>query len=298
MTAHTDQTTPAPTAARARPHSEYFPDARGPLLPLHSLSVLWSDLQELRRFAPVVQNLVSQDLRVRYQRSFLGFFWTLLNPILMMTTMTLVFAKLLGRGSDWRSYALYLFSGQLPWTLLAGGLSECAFCIILNEALIRKIYVPKLVFPLSRVLFNAVNFVLALVALFLLLVPLGARPSWPMLFLPISLGLFLTFILGLGVLLAVFNTFYRDLGHLVGVVLQAWYFMTPILYEADRFQTSPWFLRLNPAYPFIRQFQVIIHDGQWPALSTVGLSAFLAAASLGIGYVAYKSLENKLVFRL
>ncbi|GIW87331.1 MAG: transport permease protein [Isosphaeraceae bacterium] len=287
-----------PSTRRVIPHEEYFPTPRGPLLPTGWLAVLAHDLRELARFAPVIANLVHQDLRVRYQRSVLGFFWTLLNPILMMTTMTLVFANLLGRDGDWRNYAIYLFAGQVPWGLLAGSLSDCALSIIANEALIRKIYVPKLVFPISRVLFHVVNFALSLTALFLLLVPLGARPSWSLLMLPICVALLAAFSLGLGILIAVLNTFYRDLGHLVGVTLQAWYFMTPILYEASRFRTSPWFLALNPAYPFIRPFQVILRDGQWPDPCVVGVSAVLAISSLGIGYAVYKGLEHKLVFRL
>jgi ABC-2 type transport system permease protein/lipopolysaccharide transport system permease protein len=283
---------------RAIPHDEYFPAPAGPLLPTRWRAALADDARDLARFAPVIANLVSQDLRVRYQRSVLGFFWTLLNPILMMATMTVVFARLLGRDGDWRGYAIYLFAGQVPWGLLSGSLADCAFCIIANESLIRKIYVPKLVFPISRVLFHVVNFALSLAALFLLLVPLGARPSWALLFLPVSVVLFAAFVLGLGMLIAVLNTFYRDLGHLVGVALQAWYFMTPILYEASRFRSSPWFLALNPAYPFIRQFQVIIRDGQWPDPGVVALSAALAASSLGIGYAVYKGLEQKLIFRL
>jgi ABC-type polysaccharide/polyol phosphate export permease len=255
------------------------------------------DLAQLRRFWPVVQNMVVQDLRVRYQRSVLGFLWTLLNPILMMAVMTVVFAKLLGSG-DWRSYAIYLFSGQLPWTLLATSLNDCAFSMILNESLIRKIYVCKLVFPLNRVLFNLVNFALSLAALFALLIPLGARFSWPMLMLPVTIAMFGLFVLGLGLMLSVLNAFYRDCGHLIGVVLQAWFFATPILYEAERYRSLPWFLTLNPAYAFIRQFHMIIRDGRWPDPATVLASAVLVIVSLGVGYATYKSHENKLVFRL
>jgi ABC-2 type transport system permease protein/lipopolysaccharide transport system permease protein len=267
-------------------------------LPGRWLDVVRDDFGQLRAFWPVVQNMVVQDLRVRYQRSVLGFLWTLLNPILMMATMTVVFAKLLGRGNDWRLYAIYLFSGQVPWLFLSGCLSDCAFCIIHNEGLIRRIYLPKLIFPLTRVLFHLVNFALSLVALFVLLVPLGARFHWPMLLLPVSIMLLACFMLGIGILVAVLNTFYRDCSHLVGVFLQAWYFMTPIIYDTRDFQTNPWFLTLNPAYAFIRQFHMIIRDGIWPDAVTMLVSIGLALLSLGAGYAVYKIQENKLVFRL
>lgn len=277
---------------------EYFPPQRTPGFPHRWVEGLVDDIDQLRRFWPVVQNMVVQDLRVRYQRSVLGFFWTLLNPILMMATMTVVFANLLGVGNDWKLYAIYIFSGQVPWLFLAGSLNDCAFCIIQNEGLIRKIYLPKLIFPLNRVLFNLVNFVLSLTALFLLLVPMGARFHWPMLLLPVSIGLFACFLFGFGILVAVLNTFYRDCSHLVGVFLQAWYFTTPIIYEAQLYKTNPWFLTLNPAYAFIRQFHMIIRDGMWPDPATMLISTCLAIVSLGAGYAAYKVHEKKLVFRL
>src|SRR5438270_12524919 len=123
------------------PHADYFPPPRTPRGPSRWLATLAEERRQLVRFWPVVQNMVMQELRVRYQRSMLGFFWTLLNPILMMVTLTVVFAQLLNE--DAREYARYLFAGMVPWTLLAGSLNECAFCIIMNEGLIRKIFLPK-----------------------------------------------------------------------------------------------------------------------------------------------------------
>lgn len=282
--------------APSPPHTEFFPTAAGPRAPARWLAAILDDVRQLKRFWAVVQNMVVQDLRVRYQRSMLGFFWTLVNPILMMATLTVVFSQLMH--TEWQKYVIYLFAGMVPWTLLSGSLNDCAFCIIQNESLIRKIYLPKLIFPLTRVLINLTTFVLSLGALFLLLAPMGAKFSLPMLMLPLAIALFTTFTLGLGLLVATMNTFFRDCSHLVTVFLQAWYFATPILYEATQFGSSSWLLSLNPAYPFIRLFQVIIRDGQWPNLGMISVAAAVATASLGVGYAAFKCYENKLVFRL
>jgi ABC-type polysaccharide/polyol phosphate export permease len=261
------------------------------------LATIASDYRELVHFWPVVQNMVVQELRVRYQRSVLGFLWTLLNPILMMTTLALVFAALFQMPTQ--DYAIYLFSGMVPWTFFQGSLTDCATSIISHESLIRKIYLPKLIFPLTRVLIHLTIFVLSMGALFLLFGPLGAHPSWPMLLLPVVFLLFAAFTLGLGLVQAVLNTFYRDCGHLVSVVLQAWYFATPIIYKLSLFRAQiQWRFWLNPVYPFIRMFQDIIHDEQWPSASTLLAAAAIAAVSLGVGYAAFKCYENKLVFRL
>jgi ABC-2 type transport system permease protein/lipopolysaccharide transport system permease protein len=278
------------------PHAEFFP----PAAPLRSdrprFFRLHSDFAELARVWPVILNMVSQELRVRYQRSVLGFVWSLLNPILMMVTMAVVFTRLLGRNDP--RYVLYLFSGLVPWLFLSGSLTDAAFCIIQNEGLIRKIYIPKLVFPVSRVLVNLVNFLLTLLALFLLLIPLGAKFSWAMLFLPVTIVLYTALVLGLGVGLAILNTFYRDCGHLIGVVLQAWYFATPILYSTADLPTIPLFIKLNPVYPFIAQFQAIIRWGELPSMAHIGASVLIAMLCLGTSYVGFKAHEDKLIFRL
>src|SRR3954453_14254071 len=109
------------------PHADYFPPPRSPRGPSRWLAAIVQEHRDLVRFWPVIQNMVVQELRVRYQRSVLGFFWTLLNPILMMATLTLVFSQLLGENP--RKYAIVLFSGMVPWGLLSTALSECAFCI-------------------------------------------------------------------------------------------------------------------------------------------------------------------------
>ncbi|HWE35890.1 MAG TPA: ABC transporter permease [Isosphaeraceae bacterium] len=291
---------PHPPAPPEPQPAEVFPPPRTPLRPARWLAVVAADAAELRRFWPVILNLVSQELRVRYHRSVLGFCWTLLNPILMMTVMAMVFSQLMPQGDEPSKYAIYLFSGMVPWTFLAGSLTESAYCIISNEGLIRKIYIPKLVFPLTRILTNLTTFVLSMGALFLLLVPMGARFSAPLLFLPVAVLLLAVFTLGLGLILATLNTFYRDCGHLVSVFLQAWYFATPIIYRLSIIR-SPVARRrfwLNPAYPFVRLFQTIIDGQQWPDLFTLSLAAGIATVSLGVGYVAFKSHEDKLVFRL
>ncbi|MDG3002801.1 ABC transporter permease [Paludisphaera mucosa] len=260
---------------------------------------LEGDRVELIRFWPVVQNMVVQELRVRYQRSFMGFLWTLINPLLMMLVLSVVFSQLMRIPTENGSYTLFLLAGMVPWTFMAGAITESAVCIIQNEPLIRKIYVPKLVFPLVRVLINLVTGVLSLAALFILLVPLGARPSTAMLFLPAAIGLFFAFTLGLSLLVACANTFFRDCGHLVGVFIQAWYFATPIIYPVTQFEEPQrWRFWLNPAFYFIEIFHNVLCDGRWPQLSIVLIAAALATASLGIGYATFKSNEDKMVFRL
>jgi len=273
-----------------------FPAAPAPMRAARWLRLAREDQAELIRYWPVVQNMVSQELRVRYQRSFMGFLWTLINPLLMMTILSLVFSNLFPTREN---YSLFLLSGMVPWGLLSGSVVESTNCILVKESLIKKIYVPKLIFPLVRVLLNLVTTTLSLGALFILLIPLGARPSWPMLLLPVAMGLLFCFTLGLALFVATANTFFRDCGHLVTVFMQAWYFATPIIYGVSDFpEAIQWRFWLNPAFYFIEIFHNILCDGQWPRLGLLATAAALATVSLGIGYATFKSNEDKMVFRL
>jgi ABC-2 type transport system permease protein/lipopolysaccharide transport system permease protein len=135
--------------------------------------------------------------------------------------------------------------------------------------------------------------------MFILLAPLGTRLSPALVLAPVVVALFALFALGLGMIVAIANTFYRDCSHLVSVFLQAWYFATPILYKIDQLKPEQqWRFWLNPAYPFIRLFQVIIRDGHWPNPGLLLLAAGIATVSLGVGYATFKCYEDKLVFRL
>jgi ABC-type polysaccharide/polyol phosphate export permease len=278
------------------PHAEYFPAAGVQILPLRWLASLEREFAELARFWPVVQNMVLQEIRVRYQRSILGFFWTLLNPILMLMVLSFVFSHIMTQRGN---YTVYLFAGMTPWSFLSSTIGEGAFCFIQNEGLIKKIYLPKILFPLVRTLINLTTLGFSMLALFILLVPIGARVSWSILSLPIAIAALVMFTFGLILLISTLNTFFRDCGHLVGVVLQAWYFATPIIYQIDVLpKHMQWWFVFNPAYPIIKLFQEIIAGGRWPDWSTLAMALGVAATSLGVGYGAFKSQENKLVFRL
>ncbi|ADV61641.1 ABC-2 type transporter [Isosphaera pallida ATCC 43644] len=258
---------------------------------------LLDDLENLWKARYVVSNLVRQELRVRYQRSSLGFLWSLLNPLMLMSMMSLVFSQVFQlRVTD---YALYLFAGMLPWTFFSLSINESSTSLIANECLIRKVPLPKAVFPLARVLINLTTLLLSLTAFSVLFLALGARPSWAILSLPLVLALLTLFTLGMGLTAAILNTFFRDFGHIIGVLLQALYFLTPILYTPAMLpESSRWKFWLNPLYSYITSCQQILHDGQWPGIPELLVGAILAMASLVLGYLIFKTNEAKVVFRL
>ncbi|MBI3464463.1 MAG: ABC transporter permease [Planctomycetes bacterium] len=267
---------------------------RRPKLPW-LLRGLPGDLAELFAYRFVLYNLVTQELKVRYQRSVLGFFWTLLNPILMMAVLATVFSHLISM----KDYALYLFAGMLPWVFFATSVDAGANCLIRAEGLIRKVYLPKMLFPIAAMLINLINLSLSMMALFLLLQVIAPRVSWSILTVPPAMVLLAVFTLGIGMLVATVNTFFRDFGHIVTVLLQAWYFLTPVIYSLDVLSEK---LRRvivwNPMSALLHLFHCAIYYRELPSGATVGYAVLSALVSLGIGYAAFKYHEDRFIFRL
>ena len=279
------------------PHAEFFPAPPSRGIAARWVGVVLDDVVQLRRFWPVVQNMVAQDLRVRYQRSMLGFFWTLINPILMMTTLTFVFSQLMNE--NYKEYAKYLFAGMVPWGFLSASLSDCAFCIIQNEGLIRKIFLPKLVFPITRVLISLTTLILTMVALFVLLVPMGLR------FLVADADA-----AGGDRAIRRLHAGARPPGgddeHVLSRHRPPRLGLPPgvVLRDADPLSTEqrlgrpamvPCSTRRCRSSGFSRRSSA---TNSGPARTTILAAAGLAALSLGVGYAAFKSFEAKFIFRL
>jgi len=264
------------------------------------LSRLRADAAELARYRWALANLVSTRFAVLYQRSALGFLWTLANPLLHLAALGAVFSFLLER--PLREYTLYLFSGQLPWQLVAATLSQGAASLVANQGLLRRMYVPKLLFPLTVAIVNVVNVVLAMAALFILLALAGAPVHPQLVLLPAAIALLATFSLGLALALAVLNTVYRDVGHVLDVALRLWFFLSPVLWEpAVLGRRGGWVaaaIAANPLTHFLALFRCALFEGAWPPAALWLTTCGLACGALALGYAVFKSAESRLIFHL
>lgn len=272
--------------------------------PLTWLKLLLTDATEVVRYRSALSFLVRSNLKVRYQRSYLGFLWTLLHPLLMMVVLAAVFGTLMGR--PLRSYTVFLFAGLLPWQFFTSTVTQGAASLVTNDRLIRKIYIPKLLLPLSSLANSGVNMLFAMGAFFLLLIVV-ARVVPQFIILPAAVVLLAMFSLGLGLLLMVFQTYFRDVGHMIDVVFRAWYFASPILYEpemlARRNQLLGAVLAANPMTHFLTLFHCAFCSAgegwpRWPSGTTWLAAAGYAIGTLLLGYLVYKLHEHQLIFRL
>jgi len=189
-------------------------------------------LAELYRYRDLIINLVVRDLKVRYKSSVLGFVWSLLNPLLMMLVFTVVFTLLMPNRNIVH-FPVFLLSGILPWNFFSTAVMGSITSIVGNAPLIKKVYFPREILPISTVLSNAVNFVLALLVLFAMLFIARIGITLWIIWLPAIILVQIIFSLGLSFILSTLNVFYRDTAVIMEVVIQAWFFLTPVFYPID-----------------------------------------------------------------
>ncbi len=249
---------------------------------------------ELWRFRELLVLLVERDLKVRYKRSALGMVWTLLNPLLQMVVYTLVFSTILRIAVP--GYPLFVLSGLLPWSLLSVGTVTASLSLLGNQSLIRKVAVPQAVYPLAVVGSKLTDAVLSLPALAMLALLVGRPPTAAWAWLPVALALAALFTAGLALLLSSLTVFFRDLRHLVELLFQVWFYLTPVFYPASYLEKLPVpalraALSANPAAPIVRLFQETIYEGRAPAPATLALAALSAALSALVGLAVFTRCE-------
>jgi lipopolysaccharide transport system permease protein len=252
--------------------------------------------REVLRFRELLVLLVARDLKARYKRSALGTGWTLLNPLLQMGVYSLVFAVVLRIGVP--DYPLFVLSGLLPWSLLAVGTTSASLSLLGNQGLIRKVAVPQAVYPLAVVGGKLVDAALSVPALAILALASGRPPGASWLLLPVAFAIATAFTSGLALLLASLTVFFRDLRHLVELLFQIWFYVTPVFYPASFLEKVPvpalrWVLAANPATPVVRLFQETVYEGRAPPLATIALALLAAASSLAVGGLVFARAEHR-----
>jgi len=256
-----------------------------------------SFLGELYNSRNVLSQLVSQQLILRYRRTALGYLWTLINPLLMMSVMALVFATLFK--ADLKTFAVFLFAGMIPWNFFSSVVTQSGTSFINNEGLIKKIYLPKIIFPLSIVSALLIDSALSFLALFAIIIIIGGSLSWAMLFIPIAYLMLFFFALGIGLITSVATVFFRDLQHVVLIAMQGLFFLTPILYKQDALGGKvAWLVGFNPVVPFIELFRAPLYLASLPSPSVILQAVLLSLSTMVIGLLIFLQQEKKIVFRL
>ena len=252
-------------------------------------------IQVLLRYRALIASLVSRELKARYRGSVLGFLWSFANPVLLLVTYTLVFMIILPMKATPRMepYFLFFFTGLLPWTWFSSSLLEGSGVLIAGGNLIKKVLFPAEVLPTVTVLTNMVQFLIALPILLVLLVFAG-RLGPEALLVPLVILVQLVLTLGGALFLSALTVHFRDIGNILGHVLQLWFFATPILYDVELLGdgTLRYLERLNPMGHIIISYQQILFHGHFDHWRGLAGALLAGVVALSVGAFIFDRLRD------
>lgn len=252
---------------------------------------------EVYEYRNVLGQLVRQQISLRYRRTFIGYLWTLLNPLLMMSVTAVVFSTIFHM--DLKTYAIFLFSGMIAFNLFGTCVTQSGQSLIGNEGLIKKVYIPKFLFPLAVSFALLIDSVLMASSLFVIILAIGGSLTPSLLFIPFAYLLLFSFSFGLALIFSVSAVYFRDLQHVIGIVMQALVFLSPVYYKPDSLAGKvKWLIELNPLTQFIELFRAPIYQGILPGASVVFQSAVFACLSLMVGLWYFRKHEYRVIFRM
>ncbi|MDP9265061.1 MAG: ABC transporter permease [Chloroflexota bacterium] len=258
-----------------------------------------ADLRTLVDRRELLADFAWRELRARYKGSALGFAWNFVTPLLQLVVFWILFAVLLNSRPHTESgeqpYAIFLFVGLIPWTFFATSLQAGASSIVANGAIVKKVRLPVQLLPAASVLSALVNFVLSLLILFTVLALFGPRHPEGLLYLPVLALIQLVLNLGFAYLLAGANVFFRDVEHILGILLMAWYFLTPVLFPVSVAADRPrelFLLYINPMTSIIVAYQRALLDGLPPQWGPLAYSAVFAVLLFAVGFAYFRRAKD------
>ncbi|MCP4221328.1 MAG: ABC transporter permease [bacterium] len=249
-------------------------------------------IKRIWEFKYLIYNLVLRDLKVKYKGSTMGFLWSLLNPLLMLAVYTIAFKYLIKIRQE--NFVVFLFTGMIPWNFLSAGVSMGVGSITDNASLVKKVYFPREVLPLSVVLVNLFHFFLTLFVLLPVLLLFDVTLSFSFLLLPVLIIFQTFFVLGLTLAVSALNVYYRDAKHLLEVLLQVWFWGTPIIWSLEMIPEKYRLLaHLNPFTPFVTAFRDVILENRVPDLLTFAVISVLGIAVMVGGTMIFQAKQRR-----
>ncbi|MFH2067794.1 MAG: ABC transporter permease [Pseudomonadota bacterium] len=257
----------------------------------------------LWRYRGFILGMVGREFQSRYLNSLLGTMWAIINPVAMIFVYTVIFSKIMrarlaGTEDTW-AYGVFLCAGLLTWNYFAELLSRCQTIFIEHSNMIKKVHFPRTTLPVIIFLSCSVNFLIIFGIFMIFLLITGRFPGWSIIgFVPL-LMIQQGIALGLGIFLGTMNVFFRDIGQLVGIVLQFWFWFTPIIYPISILpEKIKVLLSFNPMTRFITSYQQIILYGQWPDIYALRFHVMGAIVFLAAGSFVFKKLSGDIADEL
>ncbi|MBQ8834515.1 MAG: ABC transporter permease [Oscillospiraceae bacterium] len=251
--------------------------------------------EEFWKYRDLLRLLVTRNLKLKYRRSFLGYVWSVLNPLLIMCVMTVVFSTMFSRNIE--NFPVYLFCGQLLFNYMNNSTHQAISSITGNSALLKKTYVPKYIFTLAKITSCLMDMIFSFGALLIVMLVTRASFSWHFLLFPLVILQLYLFCVGLGLFLSQANVFFRDIGFIYNAVTTAWSYLTPIFYPLEAL--PEWLIwcvtHLNPMYFYVAQFRDLVYSCTLPDPSMVLAGCGAALVMLAVGIWSFIRSQDKFI---
>ena len=249
--------------------------------------------KELYQYRELLKTNVKKDIRGKYKASFLGVLWSFVNPLLQVLVYAIVFPYIMRVQTD--NYLIFLICGIIPWTWFTTAIMNGANCITINGDLIKKVYFPREILPISIVTSGMINFLISCVIILLFVLFGGLGISWHLVFLPFVVLIQYIICLAGAFLISSLNVYVRDVEYLVVFIINMLFYATPVLYSVDMFEGSwlMWIFRLNPMAHIINAYRDIFYVHTVPNMFNLFVLLAIGLIILVLCYKVFKKLEKK-----
>lgn len=259
------------------------------------LIYLKKSMNSFLHYRPLLWQLVQKDVKLKYRRSFLGYLWSILNPLMIMIIMVAVFSNMFR--FDIENYPVYLIIGQTIFNFVSEATNQAMWSITGNASLLKKTYVPKYIFTLSKVTSSCVNMLFSLGAMLIVFVVCGISFHWSMLFIPVIIVQVYLFCVGMGLFLSQATVFFRDIQYIYAAFITAWMYVTPIFYPIQQLPFElMWAIKhFNPLYSYITQFRMIVLEQILPDPRLICYGFGISFLMLVIGTVCFIKNQDRFI---
>jgi ABC-type polysaccharide/polyol phosphate export permease len=253
--------------------------------------------KELYNYRELLKTNIKKEVRGKYKGSWLGVLWTFLNPLLMLAVYAFVFPYILRVQVD--NYTIFMIVALIPWNFFTTAIQSGTGCVVANGNILKKVYFPREIIPISITTSQLVNFLITCIIMFVFILFSGVGFSLHILLMPLLIIIQYIITLALTFILSAITVFVRDVDHFVSVFLTLGFYATPIVYQAnmlpDKFQ---WALKINPMAQLVEAYRSILYYHQMPDFVMIGIWAVLSLVLLVVGYMIFKKLEKSFVEEL
>ena len=248
--------------------------------------------KSLYEYRELLKSSIKKDIGGKYKNSVLGVLWSFLYPLLQIAVYAIVFPLIMR--SNMENYTVFVCCGLIPWNFFSTAISRSSFTMIENGNILKKVYFPREILPISVVTSEAVNFVISTIIILAFVLGTGMGLTWYVIFYPVILLIQYILLIGISLFVSSITVYFRDLQHFIGIALQLLFYATPIVYATNIIPESyQWILRLNPMTFIIDGYRSIFYYQQQPDFISLGITLLVSLILCVVGYLLFSKLQKR-----